>query len=434
MAAAKDKHGVEIARVDVDDSDDNESASGGTRKPTWLQALAAAANPDGGVSGTPRKKARGGEAQFLFCLDRVRAYTAQNAKAKPPAIAAKHDNPEDRTNQRPYGGHGKAEAPEVPAKGGRGIKIASHDEDDSDDNEIACVGATKPALLQASAAAAVRGEVGANRGNGGAGMYPDNGVAAAAKFVPGAKGSMPNDKARAALESFTGAEVVRRALAALRDDTDEEEEQDNNNEEEPSNNGNEDGFVITQDNDTKDKETLGSEAPKVQQAGGRKAHQQTQKEAHHLAGRGGGTLGLALDGEDGKTRGSKARPGNWAINEDINARAPEARQGSLALDASKSHRKINEAAHHPAYLGSGTHRRASEGEDEKDWAPKATQVEDAEAWVQAEEASYAVAQKKPNHAAHQGGGTRSPPGRTALLGSAVLFGPATSSKIKGKTG
>jgi hypothetical protein len=60
------------------------------------------------------------------------------------------------------------------------------------------------------------------------------------------------------------------------------------------------------------------------------------------------------------------------------------------------------------------------------------QVEDTEAWVQAEEASYAAAQKKPNHAAHQGGGMRSPPGRTALLGLAVLFGPATSGKNKGE--
>ncbi len=51
--------------------------------------------------------------------------------------------------------------------------------------------------------------------------------------------------------------------------------------------------------------------------------------------------------------------------------------------------------------------------------------------MQAEEASYA--QKKPNHAAHQGGGTHSPPGRTVLLGLAALFGPATSGKNKGKT-
>jgi hypothetical protein len=93
-------------------------------------------------------------------------YAAQNAKAKPPAIAAKHDDPENRTNQQPYGGHGKAEAPKAPAKGRRGIKIASHDKDDSDDDEIMRVGATKPALLQASAAAAVRGKVGANRGDG----------------------------------------------------------------------------------------------------------------------------------------------------------------------------------------------------------------------------------------------------------------------------
>jgi hypothetical protein len=74
-----------------------------------------------------------------------------------------------------------------------------------------------------------------------------------------------------------------------------------------------------------------------------------------------------------------------------------------------------------------------DGEDEKDWAPKAMQVEDAEAWMQAKEASYVAAQKKPNHVAHQGGGTRSPPGRTALLGSAALFGPATSGKNKGNT-
>jgi hypothetical protein len=87
----------------------------------------------------------------------------------------------------------------------------------------------------------------------------------------------------------------------------------------------------------------------VQHAGGQIAHQQTHKEARHLADRGGGTLGLALDGKDGKTQGSKARPGSPAINKDIIARAPEARQGSLASDASKSHQKTDEAARHPAY-------------------------------------------------------------------------------------
>ncbi len=95
-------------------------------------------------------------------------------------------------------------------------------------------------------------------------MYPDDGIVAAAKFAPGAKGRMPDDEARAALESLTGTKVVKRALAALRDDTNEEEEQDNNNKEEPSNDSDKDGFVVTQDNNTKDDETLGGEAPKVQ--------------------------------------------------------------------------------------------------------------------------------------------------------------------------
>ncbi len=111
LVAAKDEHDIKIARVDSDDSDDDESASAGARKLAWLRALSAAAKPNGGVSRTPCKKARGGEAQFLFRLDRARVYAAQKLKVKPPAIAAKHDHPDDRTNQRPYNGHGKAEAP-----------------------------------------------------------------------------------------------------------------------------------------------------------------------------------------------------------------------------------------------------------------------------------------------------------------------------------
>ncbi len=95
-------------------------------------------------------------------------------------------------------------------------------------------------------------------------MYPDDGVAAAARFAPRAMGHMPNNKAKAELECLVGAEVVRRALEALHDDTNEEAEQYDDNEEEPSGDGDNDGFVITQDNDTKDDKTSGGEAPKVQ--------------------------------------------------------------------------------------------------------------------------------------------------------------------------
>jgi hypothetical protein len=254
----------------------------------------AAAKLDGRVSGTPRKKVRGGEAHFPFCLNRKRAYAAHSVKAKPPAIAAKHDDPDDRTAQRPYGGHGKAGAPKAPAKGVHGVKITSVDEENLDNNN-ARMGAVKSALLRASAAAAIRGKVGARRGDGGAGMCPDDGVMAAARFALGVKGRMPDNKARAALESLPGAEVVRRALAALRNDTDDEEEQDDDNEEEQSNGDKEDGFIVIQDDNTGYNETLGGEAPKVQQASGWKAQQQTHKEAHHLAYRGGGTLGLSSE-------------------------------------------------------------------------------------------------------------------------------------------
>jgi hypothetical protein len=73
--------------------------------------------------------------------------------------------------------------------------------------------------LRALAAAAVRGEVGARCGDGGARMRPDNGVVAAAQFALGVEGRMPDNKAWATLESLPGAKVVRRALAALRNNT-----------------------------------------------------------------------------------------------------------------------------------------------------------------------------------------------------------------------
>ncbi len=99
------------------------------------------------AEGTPRKMAQGREVKSPLRLDCKRGYTVWSAQAKPPAIAAKYDDPDDRTDQRPYGGHGKAGAPKVPAKDGHGLKIASSDKDDSDDDEILHMGATKPALL-----------------------------------------------------------------------------------------------------------------------------------------------------------------------------------------------------------------------------------------------------------------------------------------------
>jgi hypothetical protein len=147
------------------------------------------------------------------------------------------------------------------------------------------------------------GRAGAICGDGSTGTCPDNDVAAAAQVALGFEGRMPNNAARAAFEGFQGAEVMRRALAALRNDT--------NDEEEPGNNNNEDGFVVTQDNNTKDDKTLGGKAPKGQQESSREAHQKTHKEAHHPAYGGGWTIELSSDSKDGETGAPNVRPGCW---------------------------------------------------------------------------------------------------------------------------
>ena len=60
---------------------------------------------------------------------------------------------------------------------------------------------------------------------------------------------MPNNEARAAFKGLPCAKVVRRVLAALCNNT--------TNKEEPGDNEEEDRFVITHDNNTKDNKTLG---------------------------------------------------------------------------------------------------------------------------------------------------------------------------------
>ncbi len=95
-------------------------------------------------------------------------------KGKPPAIAAKHDDPDDRANQRANNGHGKAGAPKAPANGRHGIKITSVDKDNLDNNKIVSVGAKPRQPLPSGE------KVGVRCGDGGAGMHPDDNVVAAA--------------------------------------------------------------------------------------------------------------------------------------------------------------------------------------------------------------------------------------------------------------
>ncbi len=285
-------------------------------------------------------------------------------KANPSSIAAnRYDDPEDR------GG-----APKVPAKGGHGIKAKTANKNNLGNNENTSVGTKKPVPLRALAAVAARGPsvtrsggAGAIRWDGGTGMRPDKDVTAAAQLAIGFNRPMPNNAAKVAFEGFPGAKVVRRALAALRDDT--------NDEEEPGNDDEEDG-VTTQDDNTEDNKTLGSKAPKVQQGSGRKAHQKTHEEAHYPAYGGGGTLGLSLDSEDGETEAPNARPGSLPVDKGRKARednktsggkAPKVQQGS----GRKAHQKTHQDSHHPAYGGGGTLRLYSDGKDGETGAPDA---------------------------------------------------------------
>ena len=218
-APAKDGHGVEIAHVNEDDSDKDESTSPGARKPAWLQASAAAAKLDGGVSRTKRKKARGREVQFLSALIARGCTPLRAQRQNPLPLLPSTTTLTTRPTSGPMAATERRERPRRLPYGVHGIKIASVDEDDLDNNKIARVGATKPAMLQAKAAAAVQGKVSVRCGDGSAGMHPDNGVMAAARFALGVEGRMPNNKARAALESLPGTKVVRRVLAALRNNT-----------------------------------------------------------------------------------------------------------------------------------------------------------------------------------------------------------------------
>jgi hypothetical protein len=266
--------------------------------------------------------AQGGEVKFPFRLDRERAYAARGAQARPPAVPAKYNDPDNRANQWPYGGHKKAGAPKLPAKSGQGLIFASSNEDDSEGNDILHRSATKLAVRQAlaatkdghrirtvradeddpdddeSASAVARYQHGFEpwrlqpsskagsarplaRPRGGtatrsqaevrtaqtattvrpwapknrccseswqplpSGARLARGTEMAAwgftrmmasrqqqRSAPGAKGRMPNDGSKAALEGITGAKVMRGVLAALHDNINKEAEQDNDNEEE----------------------------------------------------------------------------------------------------------------------------------------------------------------------------------------------------------
>ncbi len=61
-------------------------------------------------------------------------------KAKPATIAAKHDNLNDRANQRANNGPKNVGAPKALAKGRHSVEIVSVNKDDLDNDKIASIG------------------------------------------------------------------------------------------------------------------------------------------------------------------------------------------------------------------------------------------------------------------------------------------------------
>jgi hypothetical protein len=248
---------------------------------------------------------------------------------------------------------------------------------------------------------------------------PDKDIATAAQF---ALGVAPSDEAWAAATRLPGAIVVRRALAALRDDTNEEA-----------------SLAAASDSKAAAQATLrnGGEPNKEAKFG---ANRQAKREGH-------------MRKEAGRaTKRKSHHPGGpipqvLMADEDANVAANwQAKEGGHPSGEASwaTKRKANHAAHQGGRtcspqgstalfgptVGKNQGRTRQRG-SAANVLPAPRKVGDAEAWLQAKrghkEAAHAAAQRKTNHSATQGGGTCSP----QVL--AVLFG-STVGKFQGETG
>jgi hypothetical protein len=301
-------------------------------------------------------------------------------------------------------------------------------------------------------------------GEGGDERDPDKDIAAAARF---ALRGRPSNKARATVVRLPGAVIMRRVLAALCDDTDNEvSSAAASNSKVATRATLHDGVELDKEADfkanwqakkgghkeeagwaTKSKSNHaahqgdGTRSPQVLTAnkganfganwqankGGyssKQASRATKRKSDHAAHQGGGTRGpQVLMADEEADFGA-----NWQANK---GGYPSEQAGWATK------RKANHAAHQ----GGGTRSPKGstalfgptvvENQGKTGWrvsaadillAPRNAGDPQEEAWRQAErdqEVPHAAAQRKAKHAAHQGGGTRSPQGSTALFGSTM---------------
>ncbi len=183
FAATKGGRNIEAKAVAEDDSDDDEGASVGH---PWTGR-----DPD-----NPADQAGNGR--------KTRAI--KGGRGTPvgtgwPKAGQDPDDPADRAGD----GLPEARPAKVPPKSGRGVPVKIVNEDGSSRVKVSLTSKDKFAS-----------EEGDNEHD------PDKDIAAAARLALRVEGLRPSNAARAAVTRLPGAVIVRRALAALRDDTNNE--------------------------------------------------------------------------------------------------------------------------------------------------------------------------------------------------------------------
>ncbi len=313
---------------------------------------------------------------------------------------------QDLDNPTDWAGDGPPEArpAKVPPKSGRGVPVEIINKD----------GSSKDKVSLASKDEFVRKE-GDNERN------PENDIVAAARLALRVEGLRPSNKARAMVARLPGAVIMRRALAALRDDTQDEVSL-------AAASGSKAAAQATLHDGMKPDEEADFGANWQAKKGGH-----TSKEAGRATKRKcGGTHSLQVltpmrrptlrptgrpkrgllewrgrlgQQEEGQSRGP---PKGWDMQ-------PPSVDGVVWFHRGKNQGKTGQGGSTANFL----------------LAPRKAGDPHAEAWLQAErdhkEAAHAGAHRKTNHVAHQGGGMRSPQLLMALFGSTV-------GKNQGKTG
>jgi hypothetical protein len=388
------------------------------------------------AGGSPLKKARSGEASSLFRLDRIRAHASAKGGGSTGVDTVNEDNSYDKednniaSNGRQKMGQGlnnladwasdgrpKTRPPKAPTRSGRGATVGTRDNNVSSGGVLPSASNDKFASKERghepgdneAARAAVFGmrRVVASAGGGTAAvtrgstdgtfvaLLGDNNVVAASAGQPDSYARCHKN-----VEAVGVASGARQVAAVARD-------------------GPADGL----------------KPPAVDRTDGN-ARRHKSVEA---AGAAFGARQVAATAWDGPAAGTK-RPAGNRLTCVANEEAPPLSTRCPGGSATHGERKAAARAGPRNSIEPNDEASVKQAVDRRypKWADGRARDPQAEAWCQAKrddkEASYTASQRESKHAAHQGGGTRSPQGLTALFGLTASSGVLAYKKIKGKTG